>query len=212
MSTPDIINVDTFEHPYLDADVFVTDLNTTLGSLESPPDLVNLLSASASTELPWSEDIKPTVRRLLRHGGFKPSGRNKPASEYLVQAVKNERLGSINPVVDAVNAASYHGGLPISVVDYDRLTGVPRLMIAEKGTSYVFNATGQTIDLGGLLCLADDAGPCANAVKDSQRTKTCGTTRTILTVVWGTVELPERTQLVSAFYKQLLQRYVVTAH
>ena len=28
----------------------------------------------------------------------------------------------------------------------------------------MFNASGQTIDVGGLLCLFDAEGPCANAV------------------------------------------------
>ena len=41
--------------------------------------------------------------------------------------------------------------------------------VAPAGASYVFNASGQAIDLGGLLCLFDADGPCANAVKDAQR-------------------------------------------
>jgi len=42
-----------------------------------------------------------------------------------------------------------------------------RVGIATMGMSYVFNASGQTIDLAGLLCLFDADGPCANAVKDT---------------------------------------------
>jgi hypothetical protein len=43
------------------------------------------------------------------------------------------------------------------------------LMKPERST-YVFNQSGQTIDVAGLLCLFDSDGPCGNAVKDSQRT------------------------------------------
>ena len=63
---------------------------------------------------------KLLVRNLLRHGGFKPSGRSKPASEYLISAVEKGRLGSINAAVDCCNVASLHSGLPISVVDVGR--------------------------------------------------------------------------------------------
>ena len=33
------------------------------------------------------------------------------------------------------------------------------------------HASGQAIDVSGLLCLFDAEGPCANGVKDSQRFK-----------------------------------------
>ncbi|MBL4688543.1 MAG: hypothetical protein JKY37_28395, partial [Nannocystaceae bacterium] len=67
--------------------------------------------------------------------------------------------------------------------------------------------------LTGLLCLHDADGPCANAVKDSQRTKTHdGTTRT-LSVVWGTNALPGATVAALAWYRELHERAgaVVTA-
>jgi DNA/RNA-binding domain of Phe-tRNA-synthetase-like protein len=35
------------------------------------------------------------------------------------------------------------------------------------------------------VCLFDDDGPCANAVKDAQRTKTTSDTRRVLAIVWG---------------------------
>ncbi len=49
---------------------------------------------------------------------------------------------------------------------------------------------GQTIDLSGLLCLFDAEGPCANPVKDAQRTKTSPATTQVRCVVWGTTALP----------------------
>jgi hypothetical protein len=44
------------------------------------------------------------------------------------------------------------------VVDLDRATAPYRLGIATTDTSYVFNASGQVIDVGRLLCLFDDTG------------------------------------------------------
>jgi hypothetical protein len=74
----------------------------------------------------------------------------------------------------------------------------------------VFNASGQTIDLGGLLCLFDVDGPCANGVKDAQRTKTDATTRRTLSLIWGTVKLPGRAAQAQAWYRALLEQQGAT--
>src|SRR6185295_8224828 len=116
--------------------------------------------------------VRGAVRDLLRHGGYKPTGRGKPASEYLVRAAGEGTLGSINAAVDACNAVSLASGLPISLIDLDLATPPLRIAVASHGAAYVFNASGQEMALDGLLCVHDAAGPCANAVKDSQRTKT----------------------------------------
>ena len=60
------------------------------------------------------------------------------------------------------------------------------------------------IDLGGLLCLLDAEGPCANAVKDSQRTKTSPETRRTLSLVWGSVQLPGLAAETGGWYRNLL--------
>ncbi len=149
--------------------------------------------------------MKATVRDLFRHHGYKPTGRGKPASEYLVRAATAERLRSINAAVDACNAVSLHSGLPISVIDLDRATAPFRIDVPEDGAEYVFNASDQTIRLTGLLSLFDAEGPCANAVRDSQRTKTHdGTTRT-LSVIWAPDSLIERRDATEAWYRQLLE-------
>ena len=207
MATTETYEISQLSHPLLDCQVLSTDLSAPLGTFESPEGLLEMLTPDAPRALPWLEDTKPAVRRLLRHGGFKPSGRNKPASEYLVQAALRGRLGSINLVVDIINAVSYHSGLPISVVDRDLLQGPPRLSIGEPLERYIFNASEQVIEVAGLLCLADDDGPCANAVKDSQRTKTHTGTERILTVIWGTNELPGRTEATAGLYRDLLNTH-----
>jgi DNA/RNA-binding domain of Phe-tRNA-synthetase-like protein len=150
------------------------------------------------------------VRALLRQGGFKPTGRSKPASEYLLKAVRDNQLSSINLAVDACNVVSLHSGLPISVVDLDRAREPFRVGIAPAGASYVFNPSGQTIDLSGLLCLFDAEGPCANAVKDAQRTKTTDATHRTLSLLWGTTALSGRAAAAETWYRSLLQQHGAT--
>jgi DNA/RNA-binding domain of Phe-tRNA-synthetase-like protein len=193
-------------HPLLDAAVFTTRLPAPLGALPSPDWLRALLRLDAAAPLSSDEAVRGHVRDLLRHGGYKPTGRGKPASEYLVRAAGEGSLGTINAAVDACNAVSLHAGLPISVVDLARARAPFRIGVAEAGAQYVFNASGQSIDLGGLLCLFDAEGPCANAVKDAQRTKTDGTTQETLSVLWGTRALPGRTEAAYAWYRALLER------
>jgi DNA/RNA-binding domain of Phe-tRNA-synthetase-like protein len=106
--------------------------------------------------------------------------------------------------VDACNAASLHSGLPISVIDLDRAKEPFRVGLAPEGATYVFNASGQVIDVTGLLCLFDADGPCANAVKDSQRTKTGPATTRTLSVIWGASALEGRTAATLRWYRELL--------
>src|SRR5207237_3514962 len=132
-----------------------------------------------------------------------PTGRSKPASEYLIKAAQEKRLAPINLAVDACNVVSLHSGLPVSVVDLYRAGEPLRVGVAPPGASYVFNASGQTIDLGGLLCLFDADGPCGNAVKDAQRTKTGPDTRRTLSLGWGTTTLPGRAGQQEAWSRKL---------
>lgn len=163
------------------------------------------MKLDAAAPLQSSDEIRLTVRDLLRHGGFKPTGRSKPASEYLIKAATQGVLSTINVAVDACNVVSLHSGIPISVVDLDLVSQPLRVAIAEKGDSYVFNQSGQEIDIGGLLCLFDAEGPCANAVKDSQRTKTSEKTCRTLTLIWGPNNLVERVDQAEKWYRELLE-------
>jgi DNA/RNA-binding domain of Phe-tRNA-synthetase-like protein len=193
-------------HPHLRFGAFTTTLPGPLGGIAAPEWLVALLALDADAPLQREEEVRKDVRDLLRHGGYKPTGRGKPASEYLVRAAGDGKLGSINLVVDACNAVSLHSGLPISVVDTDRARSPFRIGLAPPGATYVFNAAGQEIDLAGLLCLWDSDGPCANAVKDSQRTKTQEETRATLSVVWACAGHEERLERAVAWYRELLER------
>jgi len=171
-------------HPLLELRAFVTQFPEPLGKLPRERYL-DLLAPGARAPVRGREEVRLAIRDLLRRGGYKPTGRGKPASEYLVRAAAEGKLGSINAAVDVGNAVSLHSGLPISVVDVDRLRAPVRVDVAPAGARYVFNASGQEIDLEGLVCLFDAEGPCANAVKDAERTKTSDSTITTLTLVWG---------------------------
>jgi DNA/RNA-binding domain of Phe-tRNA-synthetase-like protein len=191
-------------HPLLDLAAFTTTFPAPLGSLPPSDELRRLLALDAPAPLRSDDAVRTAVRDLLRHGGYKPTGRGKPASEYLIRAVNEGALGPINAAVDACNVVSLHSGLPISVVDLDRAVPPLRVAVAPEGARYVFNASGQAIDLEGLLCLFDAEGPCANAVKDAQRTKTHdGTVRT-LSILWGSRALPGRAASAASWYRSLL--------
>ncbi|HKU43632.1 MAG TPA: phenylalanine--tRNA ligase beta subunit-related protein [Polyangiales bacterium] len=188
-------------HPLLDARVFTTSFERELASyaaaspLHKPPD---------APFDPPDDSLRASIRDLLRHSGFKPTGRSKPASEYLLRAQAEGGLRPINFAVDVCNLVSLYSGLPISVVDLDRLAMPVSIAPADEAASYVFNPAGQTIDVGRLLCLHDANGPCANAVKDAQRTKTSDETRNTLSVIWSSQALRERTDAALVFYFELL--------
>lgn len=163
-----------------------------ISTSEAPPALVAMLDAlideRATGDFP-PETTRKGIRDLLRHGGFKPTGRNKPASEYLAKAAAMDRFPRINNVVDVCNHVSLLSGFPISLIDLGlALEGTRGLVLREAvaGESFVFNPSGQTIDLVGLVCVArEDGDPIANAVKDSMATKTRPETRDVLAVLYA---------------------------
>ena len=197
-------------HPLLDLHAFVTEFPVGLAEIVVPPDILELLSKDTVPLIQSGDSVREAVRRLLRHGGFKPAGRSKPASEYLARAADEGALGSINAAVDVCNIISLHCRLPISVVDLAKAKPPFRAAVAPAGSSYVFNASGQEIDLAGLLCLFDAEGPCGNAVKDAQRTKTDASTTQTFSVIWGTTALPARAARAATWYRDLLHQISAT--
>lgn len=193
-------------HPSLRTVVFETELTRPLEETTPPEWLTDLLRASVAVPLHRTEELRTAIRDMLRHGGYKPTGRGKPASEYLVRAADEGGLRSINLVVDVCNVISLHSGFPISLIDVDLAKPPFRVAIAEAGTRYVFNASGQEIDVDGLVCLHDAEGPCANAVKDSQRTKTRAETTRTLSVIWGCAGFEAQLDAAYDWYGELLAR------
>lgn len=204
------LSIAVCEHPLLEVGAFVTRFGRPLAEIEVPAELTALVDPSASAPLVSSDTVRVEVRQLLRAAGFKPSGRSKPASEYLHAVALEGRFPQINASVDACNVVSLRSGLPISVVDIDKLSdggGALAITVAAAGTCYAFNPSGQVIDASHLLALCDGEGAVSGTpVKDAQRTKTDETTRAALSVVWGTKALPGRTAKTTAWYRELLAR------
>jgi DNA/RNA-binding domain of Phe-tRNA-synthetase-like protein len=191
-------------HPLLRVACFATTFAAPLAATPEPLRPAALLRPEAAAPFRPDEALRAAIRDMLRAGSYKPTGRGKPASEYLVRAAAAGALGSINPAVDACNAVSLHSGFPISLIDLDRARPPFTIRTAAPGESYVFNAAGQEIQLAGLVCLCDAGGPCGNAVKDAQRTKTHdGTVRT-LSVLWGCAGWEERLEAASSWYRELV--------
>jgi DNA/RNA-binding domain of Phe-tRNA-synthetase-like protein len=145
----------------------------------------------------------------LRHGKYKPSGRAKPASEFLLKAASRGDFPVINPPVDANNAVSLESGLPGSIFD-TALSGEE--LVLRRGRPderYVFNPTGQEIDLTDLLLVARDgsggSAPCGNPVKDSMATKIRPETRRLVAVLYAPFDEPvERLEGWARRYEELL--------
>lgn len=164
---------------------------------DSPTGLAEEVAAEVSRcatlgEPPEVAARKAAVRDMLRHGRYRPTGRGKPASEYLRNAAAEGRFPLINALVDVANLVSLETMLPISVVDLDR-AGAEAFMVrrGREGESYVFNPSGQGLDLQDLLLTARLPGdrPCASPVKDCQETKTDTATRAALGVIYGPAAL-----------------------
>ena len=66
-------------HPLLELAAFTTTFPRPLGAMPTPPATFALLSLNATAPLKSDDAVREAVRVLLRHGGFKPSGRSKPA-------------------------------------------------------------------------------------------------------------------------------------
>lgn len=181
-----------------------------LGQLQTPDEIFEMLDTDFVSPVRRADNTKTVVRDVLRQTGYKPTGRGKPASEYLIKAVSQKRLGKINPCVDVLNIVSLHSGFPISVVDLDLISLPLTIKPAPADTRFVFNASGQEIRLDGLVCLYDVDGPCANSVKDSQRTKTHATTTRTLTVFWGVAELESQLNSAVAWHAELLRNVGAT--
>ena len=122
------------------------------------------------------EKMRREARNILKNGKYRPTGRSKPASEYLLRTALEENFPRINPAVDICNYVSLKYLLPISLWDLDlalATTFVFRLGDADE--VYTFNSAGQSLKLKDLICgCAVRAGvevPIVTPVKDSLATK-----------------------------------------
>jgi DNA/RNA-binding domain of Phe-tRNA-synthetase-like protein len=181
-------------------------------------ELLKRVRAAGEAFLP--PERKAAVRDMLRHGAYKPAGRAKPSSEYLLAvALAGDALAGDSPVgdfplvngpVDANNAVSLEWGYPASVFDAAKTGNELLLRRGAAGESYVFNPSGQTIDLEDLLVVCRRSGeawePCGNPVKDAMATKVLSEARDIIAVLYAPAsERPERLASCAARFAELLE-------
>ncbi len=155
--------------------------------------LADLLHTRAMALPDDLEARRRAVRDLLRNGVYKPTGRSKPATEYLLRTAAEEAFPRINGAVDVCNALCIEHLLPISLWDLDLATADAftfRLGAADE--AYVFNTGGQEIGLHDLIvgCAVREDGetPIVNPVKDSLATKTTPETTRVAAVVYSSTD------------------------
>jgi len=143
----------------------------------------------------FPDNYQKGIRSLLKAYGFHPSGRNRPASEFLVKDLLGRgAFNPINNVVDINNHLSLTTHLPISIFDRAKAGDDLILRVGIEGEQYVFNREGQELSLKHLLLVArhdtTPAGtPVGSPVKDSQATKVFEDTSSITGVVYSSQSL-----------------------
>ena len=166
----------------------------------------------------FAEERRQSVRRMLRYGKFRATGRAKPASEFLLQAAQQEPSGlhQILSPVDINNIISLESGFPVSIFDAEVAGENLILRRGLAGESYVFNTAGHSIDLEDLIVVCSArlrqenglAMPCGNPIKDSMLTKIQPASRQVIGVVYAPSEEPHQLlHEVGARFASLLQEY-----
>ncbi len=160
----------------------------TPGAAETIDGLDDLLARAKGGEAWFADGIVREVRDMLRHGRYKPTGRGKPASEFLWNAALRGEFPRVNGPVDVNNAISLSSGYPGSIFDAEKSGPRLRIRYGTEGESYVFNPSGQSIDLADLVVVCREAGsgwePCGNPVKDAMVTKIHSETQDVVGVLY----------------------------
>jgi DNA/RNA-binding domain of Phe-tRNA-synthetase-like protein len=130
------------------------------------------------------ENFRLESRNMLRNGDYKPTGRGKPASEYLLRAAQEDNFPRINTVVDINNYISLKYMIPISLWDLDSATTAQYIFrLGNENENFIFNESEQKIELKDLVTgfKVDRYKeiPIINPIKDSLKTKTTTSTRNV---------------------------------
>ena len=184
------------------------------GPSEAPPGfLAEILEQVEKTSEEFVPgELRSRVRKMLRYGHYKPAGRGKPASEFLLRAALNDSFPLVNGPVDVNNAVSLASGLPGSIFDADLSGTCLLLRRGRPRESYVFNPSGQVIDLEDLLVVCRQEGggwvPCGNPVKDDMTTKIRPETRNVIAILYAPADEPVASvEKWAARYAELLQNH-----
>jgi len=152
-----------------------------------------------SADYQFPDHIQKGIRSLLKTTGFHPSGRSRPASEFLFKDLQNRGgFNFINNIVDINNHISLLKHLPISVFDIDKSGTELALRVGLDDESYVFNREGQILSLKKLMVVARHGGDRAaigSPVKDSQATKVFNGTRNIAVIIYTSANITSTVDL-----------------
>ncbi len=153
------------------------------------------------------ERRRSAARDMLRSGTYKPTGRGKPASEYLLRVASRDResFPRINAPVDVCNYLSLMYVLPISLWDLDRAESRAFLFrLGRTGEAFAFNDAGQMIEVEDLLVgcrVRDDDDPTqrpiVNPIKDSALTKTTSSTQRVAACIYAPKAAVSRSDVAS---------------
>lgn len=145
----------------------------------------------------YSDKMQKGVRSLLKTWGFHPSGRSRPASEFLFKDLQNRGcFNFINNIVDINNHISLMTNLPISVFDTAKSGNELCLRVGADDEEYVFNREGQILSLKKLLVVAKQSGEAIGSpVKDCQATKVFEPTKDIVFVVYTSSNLTSKEEM-----------------
>lgn len=162
---------------------------------ESATELKFIIDELVTAQMTKSEiippDIQSKVRNMLKIGGYSPSGRNRPASEFLLRELAQTGVFKyINNIVDINNYLSMKSNLPMSIFDVGRLNGALVVRLGVPGESYVFNNEGHVIDVKHLIICCDEQPdytslPIGSPVKDSMHTKIFPNCEQVVAVVYS---------------------------
>ncbi len=145
----------------------------------------------------YPDNMQKGVRSLLKTFGFHPSGRSRPASEYLFKDLTNRgSFNYINNIVDINNHISLKYKLPISVFDLDKSGFDLCLRVGGETEEYIFNKEGQILTLKKLLLVAKTgAEAIGTPVKDSQATKVFEPTKKIAFFVYSSSNITSKEEM-----------------
>lgn len=199
--------------PVLPALIWAEGISPPRPTAEAPSFLIEILEQCKERGEGFvPADLRARVRDMLRCGRYKPAGRGKPASEFLLRAALNDSFPLVNVPVDINNAISLASGLPGSIFDAD-LSGTHLLLRRGRpGESYVFNPAGQVIGLEDLIVVCRREGeswvPCGNPVKDAMATKIRPETQSVAAVLYApTDESVSFVETWAARYAELLSTH-----
>lgn len=166
--------------PSFELRALVTRLPRPLGELKAPP-IEPPIEPPVAT---WQ-----AVTDLLYRFGRRRSHARRPGGERVGLAARAGRLRPVNAAVDAAVVTALRSGLPLAVVDHDRLRGPLRVAAIAKPTRLAVDDRGGTLEVGGLPALFDADGPQATPVGIAGAVAPTAATTTTLTLLWGSAAL-----------------------